>query len=59
MNARTGELTALYGHRVVAVDAHREFIRDVTLVTVEIPNELLERVLRPGQTVFDLERVPE
>lgn len=31
--------------RIVSVDPFTQFVRDVTLVVVEVPNELLERGL--------------
>lgn len=38
------ELPAMYGFKVVKIDNFEQFHRDVTLVTVEIPNEVFERL---------------
>lgn len=40
---RKGQIT-FYGLNVVAVDRNKGFQRDVTLITVEVPNEALESI---------------
>jgi hypothetical protein len=36
---------SLYGFNIVKIDGLTQFQRDVTLITIEVPNELLEQAL--------------
>lgn len=45
----TEPMDKLYGFKIVGFDHVSEFTRDVTVISVEVPNEWLERVMTRDQ----------